>query len=104
MRRVVTTASTAVYLELGSKRVFACAVDWPGWCRAGKDEAGALEALARAGPRYAVVAAEAGLSFPPDAGTVFEVVERLPGSATTDFGAPGAVAGGDGKPLTPEEA
>ena len=34
-----------VYLEVGSKRVFAGAVDWPGWCRSGRDEATALEAL-----------------------------------------------------------
>ena len=45
---------TAVYLELGSKRVFACSLDWPGWCRAGRDEEAALEALAGAAGRYAV--------------------------------------------------
>jgi hypothetical protein len=27
-----------VYLETGQKRVFAAAVDWPGWCRSGRDE------------------------------------------------------------------
>ncbi len=42
-----------VYLELGSKRVFAAAVDWPGWCRSGKDERQALDALLAAAPRYA---------------------------------------------------
>ena len=35
----------AVYLELGAKKVFACSVDFPGWCRSGKDEQLALEAL-----------------------------------------------------------
>ncbi|MGH2773763.1 MAG: hypothetical protein ACRDIU_11590 [Actinomycetota bacterium] len=35
-----------VFVENGSKRVFAGAVDWPGWCRSGKDEQEALEALA----------------------------------------------------------
>ena len=78
-----------VYLEVGKKRVFAAAVDWPGWCRAGKDEAGALEALAAAAPRYAAVAKAAGLQLP--AAPVFEVVERLQGDATTEFGAPGKV-------------
>jgi len=34
-----------VYLETGQKRVFAAAVDWPGWCRSGRDEASALQAL-----------------------------------------------------------
>ena len=109
MRRVVTTrgekaAPTAVYLELGSKRVFACALDWPGWCRAGRDEKAALEALAGAAGRYAVVAAEAGIPFPSDAAGSFDVVERVPGSATTDFGVPGAVASRDSESLTPEEA
>lgn len=43
----------AVYLELGSKRLFASAVAWLGWCRSGKDERSVLEALAAAAPRYA---------------------------------------------------
>jgi hypothetical protein len=98
------SASTAVYLELGSKRVFACAADWPGWCRPGKGEDGALEALAAAAPRYAVVAAEAGVPFPSGASGDFEVVERIPGSATTDFGAPGGVAAREAEALTREEA
>ena len=34
----------------------------------------------------------------------FEVVERLPGSATTDFGAPGEVPESDSRPLTRAEA
>jgi hypothetical protein len=90
-----------VYLEVGAKRVFACVFDWPGWCRAGRSEEQALEALRSAGPRYAVVAREAGLKPPA---TEFEVVERLPGSATTDFGAPGAISKRDAGPLEPSEA
>ena len=35
-----------VYLEQGAKKVFACSIDFPGWCRSGKDEHAALEALA----------------------------------------------------------
>jgi len=34
-----------VYLEAGSKRVFACSVAWPGWSRSGRDENGAITAL-----------------------------------------------------------
>ena len=41
------------YTERGAKRVFAGALDWPGWCRGARDEEGALEALAAYGPRYA---------------------------------------------------
>jgi hypothetical protein len=96
--------STAIYLEHGTKRVFACAIDWPGWCRAGKTEEQALAALAAAAPRYAVVAAEAGLPFPIASDGRFEVVERLPGTATTDFGAPDRVATSDSAVLTSEGA
>ena len=97
--------STAIYLEVGKKRVFACAPDWPGWCRSGKSEEDAIAVLAAYAERYAVVAHEAGVPFPPSVGAAFEVVERLTGSAGyTDFGAPGAVAAGDAEPLTGEEA
>jgi len=79
-----------VYLECGAKRTFAGALDWPGWCRPGPDEAAALAALLAYGPRYASVLARTGLGFtaPKDVKQLL-VVERLPGTATTDFGAPG---------------
>jgi hypothetical protein len=89
---------------VGERRAFASARDWPGWCRAGKGEDEALTALAEYVPRYAVVAAEAGLRLPPSSGDALEVVERLPGDATTDFGAPGAIAEGDAGDLTEAEA
>src|SRR5919204_2054399 len=98
------TAATPVYLEVGAKRAFACALDWPGWCRAGKTPELALEALAAAAPRYAAVARRAGVRFPAGAADRFEVVERVPGSATTDFGAPGAIARSEAEPLSESEA
>jgi hypothetical protein len=97
-------AATAVVLEVGKKRVFACALDWPGWARAGKDEALALEALAAYVPRYAAVAKEAGIAFPDRVGERLEVVERLPGDASTEFGVPGAVADADATPTTRAQA
>jgi hypothetical protein len=96
--------ATKVYLECGSKKVFACALDWPGWCRSGKTEEAALEALAAYAPRYAVVAREAGVRFPADADEDFDVVERIPGNATTDFGAPAFPATSDSDPLTAAQA
>jgi hypothetical protein len=63
-----------------------------------------LEALAAYVPRYSAVPAEAGIRFPSYAGDSFEVVERVPGSSTTDFGAPGSVAHADREPFTPAEA
>ncbi|HEX2275133.1 MAG TPA: hypothetical protein VHG90_14795 [Acidimicrobiales bacterium] len=95
---------TAVYVESGRRRVFAGALDWPGWCRSGKGEEAALEALAAYASRYSPVAAEAGIPFPGDAAQAFDVVERLPGGATTDFGAPQAVAQADRRPLSEAEA
>jgi hypothetical protein len=95
---------TAVCLEEGKHRVFATALDWPGWCRAGRDAQKALEALATAAPRYAVVAQAAGVRFPLKLAEELDVVERLPGSASTDFGVPGAIGARDIEPLKPAEA
>ena len=93
---------TRVYLEVGKRRVFASAAEWPGWTRAGKDEKSALEALAAAAPRYADAAKAARIPFAPP--SKFDVVERLPGDATTEFGAPGAIAKAESKRLTKREA
>ena len=75
-----------VYLEVGQKRTFAGALDWPGWCRSGADEDSALRALLDYGPRYAKVTTLTGLDYePPAALAAFTIVERLAGSSTTDF-------------------
>jgi len=92
-----------VYLEVGGKRTFASAADWPGWCRSGKDESAALEALAAYASRYAAVAKLAKAQFPTGAPT-FDVVERLTGNATTDYGAPGIPAKDESKPVTAPQA
>jgi hypothetical protein len=96
--------SIPVYLEVGSKRVFAGAVDWPGWCRPGHDEADALEALIAYGQRYlrAMGGAANGLELSADPAGI-KVVERLRGNATTDFGAPGTAPSSDARPVTPTE-
>ena len=84
------TKRVEVYLECGADRTFAAALDWPGWCRSGSDEAGALEALLEFGPRYATMLARTRLRFvTPQHLRQLIVVERLRGTATTDFGAPG---------------
>jgi hypothetical protein len=94
--------ATRVYLEVGKRRVFASAADWPGWTRSGKDEEAALDALASAAPRYAPVPKAARIGFAPGAG--FDVVERLPGDAATEFGVPSAIAKAELKRLTKKEA
>jgi hypothetical protein len=85
-----------VVVEVGTKRTFASAVDWPGWARSGRDEPAALEALVAYAPRYAAVVARARLGFvsPADVGSL-QVVERVHGNTTTDFGAPGVPAKAD---------
>ena len=93
-----------VYLEVGQKRTFAGALDWPGWCRSGRDEASALQALLDYGPRYGRVLRSARLGFqaPKDVST-FVVVERLKGNTTTDFGAPDRCPSSDSKPINSAE-
>ncbi|MGE5292413.1 MAG: hypothetical protein ACM3ML_35545 [Micromonosporaceae bacterium] len=97
-------AATAIYLESGKKRVFACSFEWPGWCRSGKGEEAAIEALSAYVPRYAPVVTLAGAEFPADAAAAFDVAERVAGSATTDFGAPGAIPAADREPLAGDRA
>jgi len=97
-----------VYLEAGNTRVFACSLDWPGWCRRAKTDEEALDALATYAPRYGVVARRAGLRFPTSA-PMFEVVERIAwrgGAAFShvDFGALGSAAQRDSEPLTAAQA
>lgn len=89
-----------VYLEVGPKRAFAGAMDWPGWCRSGRDEPAALEALVAYGPRYGRVLARSRLGFrAPASASDLAVVERLKGGASTDFGAPEAHPAADSLPL-----
>lgn len=90
-----------VYVESGAKRVFAGAIPWPGWSRSGKTEELALEALMAYAPRYAKVVKGFRPAFriPTD----LRVVERLPGDATTDFGAPSQTPKADRQPVDAKE-
>ena len=99
----------AVFLEITPKQAVASALDWPGWCRAGRDEDAALERLADYAGRYAPVAAHAGVSFP--SAVAFDVVERVPGGSATAFAAPECrrpfpqvTAGADRTTVTPAAA
>ncbi|MDP9242707.1 MAG: hypothetical protein M3O84_05975 [Actinomycetota bacterium] len=98
------SSAIEVYVETGEKRVFASALDWPGWCRSGRDRTAALEALVVYGPRYAQVVRGTRTSFrQPDGVSELKVVERLKGDATTDFGAPGKVPRADARPVDARE-
>ena len=91
-----------VFLEVGSKRIFASAADWPGWCRTAKTEELTLEVLLAYAPRYEVVARHAGIAFP--SAIELSVVEQMPGDATTDFGAPSTTAEAEREKLTAAKA
>jgi hypothetical protein len=93
-----------VYTESGAKRAFAGALEWPGWCRSGRRDDDALDALVACAPRYAAAIAGDVRGFDaPRSVSDLTVVERLAGDATTDFGAPSAVPSADARPFGPRE-
>jgi hypothetical protein len=76
-------------------------MDWPGWCRGGKEESLALQALFDYAPRYARVLARAELHFElPGDVSALSVVERLPGNSSTDYGVPDASPSSDSDPVS----
>lgn len=75
-----------VVLEVGKKRrVVAGALDWPGLERWGASEDRAVDRLLAYLPRYAPVADRAGLEREFGRARDVEIVERVPGSSSTDF-------------------
>ena len=76
-----------VMVESGpkGKKVAAVAPDWPGLERGAKTEEAAIERLLAYLPRYAPVAKLAGMEAAFAAVTTSEVVERYPGTGSTDF-------------------
>ena len=89
-----------IYLEQGRTKVFANALDWPGWSRWAKTDEAAIDELLSYAERYAVVAVRAGVRFPVSYDAA--VVERVPGDTTTDFGAPSTPSSLDGDALAPK--
>jgi hypothetical protein len=80
------TDKLRVILEMGKKRrVVAGAMDWPGLDRWGASEGDGLAKLNAYVPRYTGVAERAGLPDELAQQTEFAVVERVPGSSSTDF-------------------
>ena len=80
------TDALRLIIEIGKKRrVVAGAMDWPGLDRWGTSEDGAIEKLLSYVPRYAGIADRAGMAgaFAQEHG--IDVVERVPGSSSTDF-------------------
>jgi hypothetical protein len=93
-----------VYLEVGTKRVFAGGIGWPGWCRSGRDADAALEALVAHASRYEEVVHGLRPAFHPPSSTAdLRVIEQLTGDATTDFGAPSIAPTADARPIDAKE-
>jgi len=76
-----------VMLEIGpkGKKVVAVAPDWPGLSRGAKSEEAAIERLRSYLPRYGPVAKLAGMDAEFPAVATADVVERYPGTGSTDF-------------------
>lgn len=94
-----------VMVEAGKrKRTVAVALDWPGWDRSAKTEDGALRILADYRPRYAMVAAQAGLGDAFDAAGELTVAEHLQGIGMTDYyGVSGRWTEAESEPLSEAE-
>jgi hypothetical protein len=91
-----------VMVEVGKKkRVAASAFDWPGWHRSTKLGQDVLAVLEAYRPRYAPVAALAGIGAEFEATGPIEVVETLEGTGMTDFyGVSGRTAAPEFEPMT----
>jgi hypothetical protein len=97
--------SIRVMVERGKKkRTVASAFDWSGWDRSAKTVEAALQVLEAYRPRYAKVAALAGLSDEFGAAGELAVVERLEGNGMTDYyGVSGRAAGPERIQMTEPE-
>lgn len=96
------TERIAVAVEGTGRKVFASALEWPGWSRSGKTVEAAIEALLAYTARYAPVVRAAGVEL----GTAFdvEVTEQLEGGSGTEFGVPSRPAKADARPVDAAEA
>ncbi len=78
------TCVIAVRIEAGKSRVFAIAIDHPGWARSAKTEEDAIDVLLEYAHRYKRATATRFAVKDVD------VVERVKGDGNTDFGVPGS--------------
>lgn len=93
----------AVAIEAGDKKVFASALDWPGWSRSAKTQEAAIEALLAYAARYAPVVALADLELPANLDA--DIEEEQGGGSGTDFGVPSSLTfAADGRPVDAAEA
>ncbi len=82
---VTNPIRTMLEIGLKGKKVVAVAPDWPGLERGAATAEVAIERLLAYMPRYAAVTRLAGMEGAFDAASGVEVVERYPGTGSTDF-------------------
>ncbi|HEY1390867.1 MAG TPA: hypothetical protein VGF38_20195 [Ktedonobacterales bacterium] len=97
-----------VMLEIGpkGKQVVAVAPDWPGLERGAKTEEAAIARLQDYLPRYTPIATLAGMSgqFAATTSATVDVIERYPGTGSTDFwGISFAFSGFDHQAMSSDE-
>ena len=100
------SAQLRVMLEVGpkGKKVVAVAPDWPGLERGAKTADAAVARLQLYIPRYAQIAALAGMGDEFAAQTSIDVVETFPGTGSTDFwGISYAFSSIDKQPVSTQE-
>lgn len=90
--------------EVGAKKTFVWVIDWPGWCRGGKTTPDALDALIDHGPRYARVAARAGLTLGDVSAHDLVTIVSVGGGGGTDFGVPSVITDVDRRPVAAPDA
>ncbi len=90
--------------EVGAKKAFVWAIDWPGWCRAGKTVELAREALVAYAPRYRAVTKVARLTLPTADEDALRAVDTVDGGGGTDFGVPSEITKADRRRVTGAEA
>ena len=90
--------------EASARRTFIWAVEWPGWCRSGKDRDLAIGSLIDHAARYANVARAAGFDFPAMVASDVRIVESVGGGAGTEFGVPSAIIELDRREVTRTDA
>lgn len=99
-----TDRHVRVVLETGKQKVFASALDWPGWSRAGKRSTdAAIDELLAYRTRYNKVLRLAGIAAISDPGDHIDVVDTVEGTGVTDFGVPDAVHAAEGKSMDDDE-
>jgi hypothetical protein len=99
-----TTAITEIYLETGKKKTFACAIDWPGWCRSGPTEEAAIQTLLSYAPRYRAIVTYTNIEFgSPKEVSNFTIIDRIKGNYATDYGVPDLPIARDYTPLQQAE-